>query len=83
MDRKLGDVRFVFWLLLLALVATIVSGCGRSAPADVPPPQQPTATPAEVATPTQTIASQPVSATELPKLLDHLHWLTRLRRMRS
>jgi L-ascorbate metabolism protein UlaG (beta-lactamase superfamily) len=53
--------------LVLALVVLMLGACGRGAPADVPPPQQPTATPAA--------ASEPAAATELPKLLDHLHSL--------
>jgi len=59
----------------------MLGGCWRSAPADVPPPQQPTATPAEVATatpaatPSQGAATEPAAAAELPKILDHLHSL--------
>jgi L-ascorbate metabolism protein UlaG (beta-lactamase superfamily) len=65
--RKADYEGFVRWSLWLALVATVLSGCSRGAPADVPPPQQPTATPAA--------ASEPVSPAELPRILDHLHSL--------
>jgi L-ascorbate metabolism protein UlaG (beta-lactamase superfamily)/predicted small lipoprotein YifL len=65
----------VYGAFVLVLVVLMLVGCGRGGPADVPPEQQPTATPAEVATPTPESAPEPGSTDELPKLLDHLHAL--------
>jgi L-ascorbate metabolism protein UlaG (beta-lactamase superfamily) len=61
--RKFNTGRAVRWWPLLALVLAMLSACRRGAPPDVPPPQQPTPTPAET------------SAADLPKILDHLHSL--------
>jgi L-ascorbate metabolism protein UlaG (beta-lactamase superfamily) len=74
MDSRPMRKILVYGAFLLALVALILGACGRGAPADVPPPQQPTATLAEVASPTPA-ASEPGAATELPVILDHLHAL--------
>jgi L-ascorbate metabolism protein UlaG (beta-lactamase superfamily) len=67
MCKGLDRAKSACGLLLLALAALALSGCSRAVPADTPPPQQPTATPAAV--------SESVSSAELPELLDRLHSL--------
>jgi L-ascorbate metabolism protein UlaG (beta-lactamase superfamily) len=66
--------RFFLLSLLLVFLAFAVGSCGP-APSSTITPSQPAATPTEADEPAQAPSPKPTPASDLPRLLEHLHWL--------
>jgi L-ascorbate metabolism protein UlaG (beta-lactamase superfamily) len=66
--------RFLLLSLFLVSLAFAVGSCGPAPPSATTPPQ-PAVTPTEADEPAQAPSPEPTPASDLPRLLEHLHWL--------